>query len=675
MSVWGRRGTYGATILVLVTFVALSLLADILRPAITVPENTALADQPGDFVRPAAPQSVKWRPWEPAAAAEARRLDKPLFILVGTPYSPVAYNFDRFLGIPDIAELLNRDFVCVRFDTVLNPAWRAGILPISSTLLGEDLSHRAFVVSGEGDLIDDIPTSQAIRGNEREFIARLRQLLREYSAATKTAAAREASDETFALCGGIDSGTADLEAYAQRVVERIADPRRPDGPATPVAPNPADLAFLLDTGRAQIVHEIVTNLYRSPRFSAVEDLLFYAFPANDPHRPVPTIVASQNARFLKVAARTSVVVDDPALAVQVRRHWDAVARHFATDGASYFIRANADELGRSQFSFTDRRLRQLLPPEDLPKARALLGLFRAQNPAFIPHYANPASLTNEAQETDRILAQLREADPPGPPPQKSRGELFTARAEAVACLIASARLLADAPRQTQALALFQQLRQDMRSGTNDVFASRFAGAATVGRLPAYLAYAEAAWEAFLAERDTNVANDGLEVLRRAFFLFTDENKVLRSQPASDFPPNWPALLGPDVVDGTSPALVSTAARLARAYSLWPGATPYRAGLESTAQSLVLRSSWVVDRLESNAGGLARAVLDRQPGRTVGVRGAFDPIALERAVPGAATIPLESQNSGKNENKQNQPNGLFIPHQNQWRGPVPLASFR
>ena len=76
-----------------------------------------LAGEASAYLRSAAHQPVHWLPWGDAAFARARAEDKPILLDIGAVWCHWCHVMDgESYESPDVAAILNRDFVCVKVD-------------------------------------------------------------------------------------------------------------------------------------------------------------------------------------------------------------------------------------------------------------------------------------------------------------------------------------------------------------------------------------------------------------------------------------------------------------------------------------------------------------------------------------------------------------------------------
>ena len=76
-----------------------------------------LASEPSAYLKSAAHQPVHWHPWSDPAFARARAEDKPILLDIGAVWCHWCHVMDgESYEDPDVAELLNREFVCIKVD-------------------------------------------------------------------------------------------------------------------------------------------------------------------------------------------------------------------------------------------------------------------------------------------------------------------------------------------------------------------------------------------------------------------------------------------------------------------------------------------------------------------------------------------------------------------------------
>jgi uncharacterized protein YyaL (SSP411 family) len=79
--------------------------------------SNQLSTEPSAYLKSAAHQPVHWLPWGDAAFARARAEDKPMLLDIGAVWCHWCHVMDgESYEDPGVAEVLNRDFVCVKVD-------------------------------------------------------------------------------------------------------------------------------------------------------------------------------------------------------------------------------------------------------------------------------------------------------------------------------------------------------------------------------------------------------------------------------------------------------------------------------------------------------------------------------------------------------------------------------
>ncbi|HAC08540.1 MAG TPA: hypothetical protein DCG14_02690, partial [Phycisphaerales bacterium] len=81
-----------------------------------------LIDETSPYLLQHAWNPVDWRPWGPEAFEEARRRDVPIIVSIGYSTCYWCHVMEReSFEDPSVAELMNRDFVCIKVDREQRP--------------------------------------------------------------------------------------------------------------------------------------------------------------------------------------------------------------------------------------------------------------------------------------------------------------------------------------------------------------------------------------------------------------------------------------------------------------------------------------------------------------------------------------------------------------------------
>jgi uncharacterized protein YyaL (SSP411 family) len=100
--------------------------------------SNQLAAEPSAYLKSAAHQPVHWLPWGDAAFARARAEDKPILLDIGAVWCHWCHVMDgESYEDPQVAEVLNRDYICVKVDRDERPDVDARYQRAVSALTGQ----------------------------------------------------------------------------------------------------------------------------------------------------------------------------------------------------------------------------------------------------------------------------------------------------------------------------------------------------------------------------------------------------------------------------------------------------------------------------------------------------------------------------------------------------------
>ena len=112
-----------------------------------------LASEPSAYLKSAAHQPVHWHPWCEPAFARARAEDKPILLDIGAVWCHWCHVMDgESYEDPEVAELLNRDFVCIKVDRDERPDVDARYQRAVQTLTGQGGWPLTAFLTPEGEV-------------------------------------------------------------------------------------------------------------------------------------------------------------------------------------------------------------------------------------------------------------------------------------------------------------------------------------------------------------------------------------------------------------------------------------------------------------------------------------------------------------------------------------------
>jgi uncharacterized protein YyaL (SSP411 family) len=624
-----------ATVSVLAVVFALTAVC---RPLIPPPEENDLAHAAGDFVRAASRQSVLWRTLASDPFLEARRLDRPLLLAVGSAGSWVSRSADRqAFSEPEVAERLNREFVCVRIDTDLDPAWSQALFPVTSANEGADPGWGVVIAEPSGTpLVWMARTSPRSSLDATALLSALLESRRQSGLAKPRLAGIMEADRA-ALLNPVEPTGLTPEEYLVRIAQK-ASPDHGGFPENGVQRwRPWEWRFMLLGGLSEEVARNVGPLLRSPLVNWVDGGVF-----SSRDRPDGGIVrfdsfATVNADMASVLAWLSVRTRDPWHRVHAERLIDAVLDGFLTEDGLYaacFLQSIEGQPGR-RYTFYPRSTALRLGSESRGMVERL-GLRDPKNESMVPYVSDPEDYLRNREAYEQAFRALRGMAREGR--SRSGRDCLHVTGAVVARLIEASRWLGDRERLRRALALLPLVRA-YEVGLDDVRHSLKPGARGV-TLADYTAFADAMLQGYLATGDERALRRGRATLDRARFLFYDsDRKVALNSVArdGDHSSEWTAL--PELADSDREASTAAFVRLCAMYSGLDG--PSSSGRTSEAREVVVtaaRSAW---SFQFRLGGLYHAIgllVSDLSVAVVGPRAVEDAASLARAAPGVTVFP-------------------------------------
>jgi hypothetical protein len=562
-------------------------------------------------------------------------------VVAGTVWGQQRQRYDLLFAIPEVAELLDQEFICVRVDTLMEPSWRSLLSPQVRQVTGQMDDFFVGFFNSEGELLA-VPNRDEIRGmSDTGLLVFLRQVLNQFVRGAPGNVHEESLRAARELRGGVSSSIPDLGVYRDTVQDRMLRRQGFD---------PFEMEFLLDVNENDSVKSSVMAILGSPQYDAVRGGVFDRMIGGE----VEFVKSGfRNSAFLTVLARLSVFGDEN-LRWAARRQFDFVERQFAaSDSPAYYFSATKEAQRSDFYSYSPRRLSEVLTPAERDVAVKQLGLDVRRNPQALPYFVNLDRLGDADPVRDEVIARLASVDSE----ERLGGKRlsFESQAYAVAQLLRSARFLGDQGRVDRALILADDLRTRMRVGLDDVMAGPPTELTEDPGLGSYVAFADVCWEAMLAGGGATWGDDGARVLNRGLFLYRDEGNSLWSGRLEDFDELWRALMPPPVSDSGMPSAVARLIRLCYLYAAWPDSAGLRGGFIRARDRAFSQSGWLLSTPVEGCGSLARSVQVMLRDKLVGVGSDCDWVSWEREFPGLLFVPLGEA-------------GVRIYSGGEWRGP-------
>lgn len=484
-----------------------------------------------EFLRQGAPQRIDWRTLDARPFAEARRLNRPVMLVLGTVWSREARMADQNIFVDaDIQSYLSRHFVCVRVDLDAHPEWGSAFLPLSRGPIGLAYGFQVMYLDPQGRLFDFYGRAGLIPlVDPTEFIDEFVRARRAYD---DLGSGREGVLAPGALQDGdlnlIETGRVGaprIREFMARISESI-DPRHGGfGVTGTQTPRPSALMALLYAGEVGQAKNVIDPMLRTGFVDWLDGGFFRrARQANWTDLDFDKL-AIGNAEMMRALAVYGVISGDKFPSRIAMNAFDALAGEFSDTGLVATARiGDSNAVGRSpRSSFAAKDLRRvwgtgMLTSEDSDKARRLFGLTVERNPQMTIKVEDPQAMNDP--DFDRLLGVLRQ--------HKSEVPIrFTRRAYAhvggsvTALMYIAARLWGDAGRLALADLRYDALGafgsgNDVRHGTTQMFDDE-------PYLGDYLALVDANLARFLAHGDLRALSRADVLLARSETLFGNPN--------------------------------------------------------------------------------------------------------------------------------------------------------
>lgn len=575
-----RQPRFAVSTMTICILAVLGVAIKWLKPLVPPQPQNALAVSSSDFMRQGGRQRVDWKPMSVETFALARREDKPVFVVLGVPWSFAGRVADRDVFVDsDVQAMLAKSFVAVRIDLLETPEWTSAFLPLMRAQLGQPFDFQMVALTPDGRVFDFIPRS-ASRWPFSEFSV-MNDLIRirdHYQSIRRGEQEKERPGELQAkqaelLVRPPVTQPPDFRQYASLLHGAISA----DGNLSIndfLSPYPLALRFMLLIGDINGFTECMDSLLKGP----LVDWLDGGFFRQSGEQPTYWVefdkTAMSNAEMMTTVSLGGVLLGNERYARIGKQTFDTLFGEFLQDGLVRTCRRGDEQgdLARSQVSsFSVSKLREVLPdPADRQWVRDHLHMRTEENPQMVPFGASEEVVAKEGPKLKRILDALRKSKANAPREYVGEG-ILEPNAVVAARAILCARLWGDSERLQKATVFFDEL-DAFRLG-DDVRRTLLQKTPIGTPLQDYLAFADAALQDYLATGRVPSIEAGYAVLRRAKALFETTPGVWRPA-AQDLGPGGPLDVNlPQIADGFKESSTAMAIRLQLAYGKLFGPLP------------------------------------------------------------------------------------------------------
>jgi uncharacterized protein YyaL (SSP411 family) len=394
-----------------------------------------LAQATSSYLRSARHQPVQWRAWGDPAFDEARREDKPILLDIGAVWCHWCHVMDReSYESPEVAEIINRDFVAVKVDRDERPDIDARYQAAVSALTGQGGWPLTVFLTPEGKPFYGGTYFPPDDSYGRPGLKRLLQAVAQ-NYKSRQAEILESAERITEALGKVDhlerngakAGRAVLEAILESI-RNMFDPQHGGFGTQPKFPHPAAIDLLLDmyleTRAAWMLSAVTTTLEHMGRGGVYDQIGggFHRYSV-DARWIVPHFekMSYDNAGLLVNYLRAYQVTGDEffrEIALGILGFIETVLSHpeggfYSSQDADYSLDDDGD-----YFTWTLEELRAVLEPREAEvaaqyyhvEAQGEMHHNPAKNVLFIdqPFEAIGARLKLSVDEVQKMLASAKE---------------------------------------------------------------------------------------------------------------------------------------------------------------------------------------------------------------------------------------------------------------------------
>ncbi len=629
-----------------------------LRKFIPKPPLNPLAEERDPFLVQAGTQAIPWRKLDRASLAEARRADKPIYLVIGEASSRIGQLADLFsLVDSETTEFIRREFIPIRVDATAQPYLAAAFDPVRRSQDGWDPSFQVWYLNSEGFVVSGLlPTSPQVGslpknlfGSAQYVAQQIREMAKPDSIVDPAGTSQAAQAQL--LLGSGSRGRPDFASHLSWLLSN-RDPLSSGWPTTSGEQlRAAPLQFLLASGDEPAFFQSLDAIVTSGMVDWINGGFFSQARQAGWREIDYDKYAATNADLVEVFAKAHALNPKPIYQKVAQDGFDALADRFAKDGIIRAYRFE-DRVGNNRSarsSFSPRYLNDHFDDERRSQIKRVFSLDPVPNPEMLLKVTSTDAYNGSAASVSDLLEALR-ASRVEPLERYSEQQVANVSCAAVARLLGAARFLDDPERLSTARYLFDQLKR-YRSGENDVLRRADGRDEEVAFLGDYLAYGDAALQMYLVSGDPEHLQESVRVTQRAVELFEVIPGVLSNaspELKKDLPPDT---LLPEVVDRNTTSTAAVAIRLLTQLGWILGDIPDGAQFRRFAREGVYHYGPLANEYQRGFSGLFEATLlyDRMlSGRVVGRDAVQLAAKWQRLHPAALIFPVPSEEATRFE---------------------------
>ncbi|HZH99476.1 MAG TPA: DUF255 domain-containing protein, partial [Fimbriimonadaceae bacterium] len=383
------------------------------------PENS-LARSTGEFLQQGGQQRIDWRPLSPQLFGEAKRLDRPVMLVLGAIWSHDGRAIDRLIFTdPDIQLYLARNFLCARVDLDESPEWQTAFLPVHRANFHTRVGFQIWFLAPDGEVFDFVGSrSSGLEIDPNAFQKELIQVrstlarMQDPEGGESVPGERQRADRNLLL--NSDSQVPDLDGHL-KMVASMSDRERGgfqnDGYRSVRA---SPWLTLVSTGHVDVARVSLDPVVRSSVVDWLDGGFFRLNNSYDWYVLQFDKLAVQNAEMMYLCALVGLLDKDPFYELIAKRTFDSLTGEFVHAGQIATCRVGDEtSLKRSvRSSFAVRDFRRIwgtgtLNADESDWARQVLGLSVDKNEPMVIRVKRPELLLRDMATAETVLQKLR----------------------------------------------------------------------------------------------------------------------------------------------------------------------------------------------------------------------------------------------------------------------------
>ena len=564
------KSTYPVVTFVILALTSIAIVSKSLKAIEPLPVPNELVTEPDAFIKRGATQDIKWRRWGKAVMDEAKRLDKPILLVLGTAANQDARMFDDYtLSMQETSDTLGDRFVFAREDIFTNPCLATILRPLYQAKNNFNPSFQIWYLDSEGrpfylqvpktsNQTIDLPQLEA----SSESAERQLESYQNQPDLFSPPSAEQTNERNLLLKPSEIKSCSTFE-HIKWLESNLDLDTGSWLSSTYYSIYPQAWQFLLQQGETELLAKSANKILSSGLVDLVEGGVFISASRSKPHKKQYDKYAMLNVDFASVMAKLYCTSDRIYYRRLAENAFDYVTRVLVKNGQfrPYEAIVPSMQNRNPRTSTSVKEFYRRYNPEEQSVLYNFLNLNVQSNPEMIPAIQNLNDFENEQEQIEKVLAKMR------------KYSIITARdigevaycensAYCIARLFECARILNDPVRISKIDELFIGLNAFMRPDGSLVRSSE-----SLSNVPAYLgdylAMSDAHWERFLVYGLDNDAVLAANWLDQAMERFKTSNRgVLRQTPInydSQFPPDTDL---PQIADSFKESTSASAIRLA-----------------------------------------------------------------------------------------------------------------